>query len=365
MMKLLTVMAGIVALVCVDTSAALAKKAFTIGPFSDTHVKLPFDFTDFGYHTQVGSESDFVMVNPCPQCIFTYRQIRAVTYLTSGSGDFSKGNVVFTTIYGYDLNPDGEDLVLTGYTAGAPEVDYYGDELIGKSRKIYKSSPAEVIAISDLAARLGPGFDLSPFQGDPSTVVYLFQTKMPAKDEGQPIKGVILAENFSGAFHVGYEDPGGSFDLGVIAGTQLTVTDGNVDILGVQNGTANGTCQADPSGNCLDLIGDMGRGAVQSLANYTLDPSYTYTIEFNVDTGDLGGGSTLDFMATLGSFAQKVTATSTSQKIDLYYTPTSSEPNSPLGFMSITNVDGLHGPVLSGIELCAHPIKTKNLRCTK
>ena len=122
---------------------------------------------------------------------------------------------------------------------------------------------------------------------------------------------------------------------------------------------------ANPSGNCLDLIGDMGRGTVQSYVNYMLDPRYTYTIEFTVDTGDLGGSTTLDFMATLGSFAQKVTATSTSQKMDLYYTPAALEPEAALGFMSITDVDGLHGPVLSGIELCAHPVKTKNLRCTK
>jgi hypothetical protein len=211
---------------------------------------------------------------------------------------------------------------------------------------------------------LGASFDLSPFQGDPNSVVFLFQTEVPASDEGTPTKGTMFGEDFSGAFHVGAEDGKGSFDPGELPGSAFVVIDGNVDILGVLNGT-NGKCNANPSGNCLDLIGDMGQGAIQSLGSYSLSPAYTYTIEFTADTGDLGGDTSLNFNVSLGGFSGSAMASSKSQKFDLTYTPTSAETAAFLGFASDTNVDDMHGPVLSNITLCAHKVGSKNLRCTK
>jgi hypothetical protein len=133
-----------------------------------------------------------------------------------------------------------------------------------------------------------------------------------------------------------------------------------VDIIGVDNQTS-GSCTANPSGNCLDLIGNAGSGAIASLRQYELDPGITYTIQFTVVAQ--GVNSNLDFTVGLGSFSSPVTATPKPQLVRLYYTPAAIESMTTLNFTSGTDVDGEHGPVLSNIALCAHKAGTKKLKC--
>jgi hypothetical protein len=346
-------------------------KSLTVGPFSDIKADWPIQPQENianGWETLVGGNVwDWdTMTAYCFVCQLaneSARFMQGVAYETSPKGNFTRSDMIVTTIYGEDLNPQGTDLAVTGYTSANPEVAILTEAMLGKSGKKYESNPGQVVRIGDLAKVLGPNFDLSPFQyGDPDSVVYVFQTTMPVKDAGAPTNGTILSENFSGALHTGADDPEGAFLPGNLQGTGLQVVSGNVDVLGVLNGT-KGACVAVPAGNCLDLIGDSGAGAVTSLGGYNLDPAYTYTIQFTADTGDLGGGTPLNFNVSLGDYRQSVTATSTPRQFDLTYTPTSPEARAFLGFASDTNVDDMHGPVLSNITLCAHKVGTRNLRC--
>jgi hypothetical protein len=183
---------------------------------------------------------------------------------------------------------------------------------------------------------------------------------MPAIEIGQPAQGVLFSEGFGNTYHVGAGSFGGAFGVGTIPGTSLEVSGGDVDILGIKNGM-NGKCLANPNGNCLDLIGNTGLGAIQAIPAFDLDPRFTYTVQFTAISQD--GKSNLHFLVALGSMKWDVVSTPKAQKFVLRYTPTALELQSPLSFASVTNVDNQNGPVLSGIVLCNHKIGTTNLTC--
>ena len=355
-----------------STLCNAATPAKTSGPYNDLQVILP-QIVDTYDHNTTYYQGKLWWDNNVIQWYKIWPQgksravpdvgssaLRGVGYVTSNNDKAGRQTSVLTTIYGEDLNPTGSDFKITGFTADDPETAASDESFVGKSGKIYKAGPAALVALSDLAGYLGDGFDLSPFVGDPSSAVWVFQTTIPTKQLGNPSLGSLLSESFGFSHPAGGEEADGAYDPGTLASTQFTVTAGNVDIMGVEN-EVSGSCTANPSGNCLDLIGNAGMGAIASLRQYELDPGITYTIQFTVVAQ--GVNSNLDFTVGLGSFISPVTATPKTQLVRLYYTPTSIESMATLNFASVTDVDGEHGPVLSNIALCAHRAGTKNLKC--
>ncbi len=170
---------------------------------------------------------------------------------------------------------------------------------------------------------------------------------------GQAAASTIFQENFSGATPGGGSQAGGAYGVGAIPGTHITVTGGNVDVVGVVNGT-NFSCVDNPTGNCLDLIGNTGSGSISSLSGLNLTAGDTYTISFGMDAqGSVGN---LQFSVGLGTFSQTVTAMPAPDPNEtLTYTPSSNQSNAFLTFTSITNVDNVHGPVLDNIVVTETP----------
>jgi hypothetical protein len=107
------------------------------------------------------------------------RQMVGASYLTydtsSGTAD-----MVFTTIYGIDSNPaSANSLAMTGYNMTTPDFTLSGESVAGADGLVYNASVSQFTQISNLSSLLGTGFDLTPFQGDPTAGVYVFQTTIP------------------------------------------------------------------------------------------------------------------------------------------------------------------------------------------
>ena len=126
---------------------------------------------------------------------------RGLAYVTTGLTSTSgQAEDVITTIYGQAYTPIGTGLETTGFTAASPEMTpVSGETIIGLSGTEYTSFWASgPTALSDLGPTLllGDGgttgsilgdFDLSDFQGDPTSVVYMFQTYVPDSDIEAPV----------------------------------------------------------------------------------------------------------------------------------------------------------------------------------
>jgi hypothetical protein len=160
---------------------------------------------------------------------------------------------------------------------------------------------------------------------------------------GSASASTIFSENFSGGTPGTYG--------GAIPGTGFAVTSGNVDVLGVLNGS-NFACVNNPGGNCLDLIGNVGVGAIASTTTFNLLVGHSYTLTFN---DILQGGDTLPselFNVSLGSLVRSETSLSTgASSVTEIFTPASEQDGATLDFISVTNDDGVHGPVLDSIVL--------------
>jgi hypothetical protein len=150
----------------------------------------------------------------------------------------------------------------------------------------------------------------------------------------------IFSEDFSGG------TPGANNNL---AGTQFSVTGGQVDLVGVINGSFF-TCVGS-GGNCVDLVGSPGDGTIKS-SSITLIAGDNYKISFNVilQGFDPSSSATSDYKISLGSGLFNETAIPTYQSLALTFQELSST-TSPLIFESVTNPDGLHGAVISNITV--------------
>jgi hypothetical protein len=92
------------------------------------------------------------------------------------------GSRVITTLYGVDLDPNGTSMHLTGFDAvQAAQLSFHDETIIGASGTLYSGVSLGTPTLADLPALL-PGFDLSAIDGDPSSVVYVFQTTVPHFD---------------------------------------------------------------------------------------------------------------------------------------------------------------------------------------
>jgi hypothetical protein len=112
--------------------------------------------------------------------------LRGLAYVPTGT----TGEDVVTTIYGQAYTPIGTGLETTGFTAASPEMTpTSGETIFGNSGTGYESSWASgPTALSELSSLPQlQGFDLSDFQGDPTSVVYAFQTDVPASDLAAPV----------------------------------------------------------------------------------------------------------------------------------------------------------------------------------
>jgi|GEM_PF-6369564 len=117
--------------------------------------------------------------------------VKGIAYDAYDNPDFT-GNVLMTTIYGIDLDPTGSGLETTGLdTEFASVVSFSDEQFIGVSGTIYHGVPLGTPTLADLPMLL-PGYDLSPFQGDPTSIVYVFQTLAPAADFVPESSSVVL-----------------------------------------------------------------------------------------------------------------------------------------------------------------------------
>jgi len=159
--------------------------------------------------------------------------------------------------------------------------------------------------------------------------------------------GLLLQEDFSGA------TPGANNSL---SGTQFQVTSGAVDIVGVLNGSFF-QCVNNPTGNCLDLVGSPGNGAIRSTPTFNLVAGNTYTISFGyiLQGFDFGNTPTSDFTVGLGTFSDMLTAIPTVQNGSLSFIAGSSQTGVSLTFATDTAPDSIHGAVLDHIVLTETP----------
>lgn len=153
----------------------------------------------------------------------------------------------------------------------------------------------------------------------------------------------LLQEDFSGA------TPGANSSL---AGTQFHVTSGAVDILGVLNGTFAG-CGNNPTGNCIDLVGSPGNGAIASVPKFNLIAGDTYKISFGYILQGFATGTTptSDFTVGLGSFSDMLTAIPMVQTGSISFKASSNQSAVALTFATDTAPDAFHGAVLDHIVL--------------
>ena len=155
----------------------------------------------------------------------------------------------------------------------------------------------------------------------------------------------VFSEDFSGSTP-------GTYGVGPLPGTQFSVATLNVDVVGVLNGSFF-SCVQNPSGNCLDLVGNSGAGSSITSAPISLVGGQTYTLSFS----DLLQGfnatdpTTSLFTVALGSFSQQFTSTGAGATESVSFVAAATDPATTLSFLDDTTPDGGHGPVLSGIVL--------------
>ena len=159
----------------------------------------------------------------------------------------------------------------------------------------------------------------------------------------------VFSEDFSGA------TPNGSY-TGAIAGTKFTVSASNVDIVGVKNGSFF-SCIGNAGGNCIDLVGNAGPGAVVTSTPFALVAGTAYTLIF----GDVlqgyspGDSATSLYTAVVDGFTHTFTSTPNVTQQTFSFTPLTSVSNATLTFNVLTAPDAVHGPVLSNIVLSGTP----------
>ena len=168
---------------------------------------------------------------------------------------------------------------------------------------------------------------------------------------GTASAGVLLSEDFSGAIPGGGSSAGGAYSAGPVPGTQFEVTEDNVDVVGVLNGS-NFTCTANPGGNCLDLVGNEGGGAIASTPTFNLTAGDTYTVDFGAVLQGYGPGMGFtSFDVALGDQSQLETLDGTFQNFVVTFVPLADESGAQLSFTTVVPGDSVHGAVLDDIVL--------------
>ena len=116
----------------------------------------------------------------------TVNDVGGVGYLGSSTPFFDSGDLIFTVLYGLNITPgcplNCPTLELTGFNPLiASSISISETKFIGVSGSEYNPFFISSSLLSELPSLL-PGYDLSLFHGDPNSVIYLFQTTIPAFD---------------------------------------------------------------------------------------------------------------------------------------------------------------------------------------
>ena len=158
----------------------------------------------------------------------------------------------------------------------------------------------------------------------------------------------LLSEDFSATAPGTYS--------GAMPGSVFQVVGGNVDIVGVLGGSFF-TCVRNPAGNCLDLVGNTGSGAIGSVAGFDLAAGSTYTVSFGANLQGYGptDPQTTTFSVALGSLSQTFTATGAGGDYSATFAPLADQVGAHLVFTTLTAPDSVHGAVLDHIVLSAVP----------
>jgi hypothetical protein len=152
----------------------------------------------------------------------------------------------------------------------------------------------------------------------------------------------LLSEDFSGV------TPGQDYS-GALTGSAFHVTAANVDVLGP---TLFG-CADNPSGHCVDIVGDQNAGGIATNGVFNLTAGDTYKITFGANLQGYGeGAGSTSFTVGLGGFSQSETLVGgPSVQYALTYTPTASQSGVSLSFLTTVPADSVHGAVLDHIVL--------------
>lgn len=120
----------------------------------------------------------------------TARYMAGLQYISYDDTALPDQTMTVTTVYGVDAEPLTPDaLALTGYDLSRLYPELSDERIIGPTGTVYPAGAGQLVPISDLSAVLGSSFDLSPFGGDPSLSVYVFQTAVPFSEAVVPEPG--------------------------------------------------------------------------------------------------------------------------------------------------------------------------------
>lgn len=176
-------------------SVSGAATASTIGPWLDVDQSVSPPHS--GYTIIIDSWFKKYHIDHIVIEFRTAVDLRCLGYVTVDDPG-ATGTALVTTIYGMADTPIGAGLETTGFDPLSPEMTpVSGETIIGLSGTEYSSFFASgPTPLSNLSSLIGdPDFDLSAFQGDPSSVVYVFRTSLPVSDLPipEPASLVLLA----------------------------------------------------------------------------------------------------------------------------------------------------------------------------
>ena len=149
---------------------------------------------------------------------------------------------------------------------------------------------------------------------------------------------------------------------GAIAGTGLTVTQGDIDVFGAPPGKA-GVYSCPPpltsSQTCIDLNGDQP-GQLTTDETFDLTAGNTYTVQFdlagNIPTDGLSQYTIDASFGNSGLYAFSVTPDESFQTESFSYSPTTDEPGAQLVLTSAqTTADPHYGPIITNIVITDPP----------
>jgi hypothetical protein len=169
------------------------------GPYEDLRVVLDPNPLGFTIHFEVptlyiktsvtpgGTLVNTVMKDTTTITISVFED-RAIPLggLAWEEADAASGLLRITTMYGLDMDPTSSTLQLTGFTPDeALGIRFSDEQFFGQSGTAYPGTSLGTLALGELPVMF-PDFELSPLVGDPSSLVYVFQTTMPLADVPVP-----------------------------------------------------------------------------------------------------------------------------------------------------------------------------------